>query len=549
MADHDRTALPELVLVRGSRAPVAERAGAEVLTWQAFQRRVAERGMRSQLRRYRGVEMRVRFLDQLHRPWATAMVLRAVTRGRCRLIDDRGQARRVTLWHCLGTGLRALLDRLTAPLLLRKTQRQLDRLESLFALRKPPAFNRSRRAIYLRTDLTYGLTAGGSVGHVAGVLNALGAFAGTSHGAEGQPVTWLTTDDLPTVRETIPRRLLHAGTRHWEHVERIALSANRAYAGGVDRAVRESPAGMVYQRYSLNNYTGLRLSAEQGLPLVIEFNGSETWIARHWSGGALRHEKIAQRIESMNLRYADLVVVVSEAMREQAVELGAPAERVLVNPNGVDTERYHPGVDGGVVRDRLGLSGKTVLGFIGTFDRWHGAPVLVEAVARLLADRPGLRESLACVMIGDGPEFALVEERVASLGLSGVVHLTGRVAQPDGPGYLSACDVLVSPHVPNPDGSAFFGSPTKLFEYLAMGRAVVASRLGQIGEVLSDRETALLVEPGDVGALSSALGELIDDAPLRARLAQAGRAQAEREHTWHRHTQRIVDRLASRLDG
>ncbi|XAL98211.1 glycosyltransferase family 4 protein [Phycisphaeraceae bacterium D3-23] len=532
---------PELLLLRGTRSRPSPMQGTEVLTWQRFQQRLSDRGKRSQLRRYAGVFMVVRHIDRVHRPFATALLLRGITRGMCRIVDERLHAREIGLWHLLGVCWGAVGDRLNAPALMRKANDELGRIEDRFANRAVAGLARERRPVYLRTDLTFGLTAGGSVGHVAGVLNTLRAWV-------ADPL-WLTTDTLPTVDDAIEHLLLDPGRHHWEHVERIALAANMAYTEQVDQAVDAIDAGMVYQRYSLNNYTGLRLAVERSLPLVIEFNGSETWIARNWSGGPLRYERIAQRIESMNLRHADLVVVVSEAMREQAVGLGALPERVLVNPNGVDTDRYRPDVDGGLARESLGLQGKTVLGFIGTFDRWHGAPVLVEAVAKLLADRPALRGALACVMVGDGPEFAFVEERVAALGLSGVVHLTGRVPQEEGPGYLAACDVLVSPHVPNPDGSAFFGSPTKLFEYLAMGRAVVASRLGQIGEVLVEGETALLVEPGDVDALAGALGRVIDDAPLRERLAQAGRVQAEREHTWHRHTQRIVDRLASLLNG
>ncbi len=534
-------ARPGLVLLRGTRRPLAPDAGGEVLTWHAFQQRVTEQGRRSQLRRYRGTELRVRYLGCVHRPLETAILLRGVTRGRCVITDDDGRSLRVTTAHLLRTALRALRDRLGAGRLLRDTHSMLDAIEARLQKRGAVRFEPSRRLVYLRTDLTFGLTAGGSVGHVAGVLNAFDAFTA--------PPLWLTTDTLPTTRPDIETERLLPGDRHWGDVERVALAANGAYAGQIDRAVRRADAGMVYQRYALNNVAGLRVAAEHGLPLVIEFNGSEPWIARHWAGGPLRYEPIAERIEAMNLRHADLVVVVSEPMRDTAVQLGARADRVLVNPNGVDADRYRPDLDGTPVRERLGLQDKTVVGFIGTFDRWHGAPVLVEAVARLLADRPALRDTLACLMIGDGPELAQVQRRVDELQLRGVVHLTGRVAQEAGPGHLAACDVLASPHVPNADGSAFFGSPTKLFEYLAMGRPIVASRLGQLGEVLADGQTALLVEPGDPVALAQALCRLIDDAPLRARLGAAGRAQAEREHTWHRHTQRIVDRLAAVVDG
>jgi glycosyltransferase involved in cell wall biosynthesis len=113
------------------------------------------------------------------------------------------------------------------------------------------------------------------------------------------------------------------------------------------------------------------------------------------------------------------------------------------------------------------------------------------------------------------------------------------------PGLLDACDILVAPHVPLADGSEFFGSPTKIFEYMAMGKGIVASRLGQIGEVLVDGETALLVEPGDVEELKEAILSLVQDKSLREALGMRVRAVAEREHTWTHNAQRVLDEYKS----
>ena len=91
------------------------------------------------------------------------------------------------------------------------------------------------------------------------------------------------------------------------------------------------------------------------------------------------------------------------------------------------------------------------------------------------------------------------------------------------------------------DGSEFFGSPTKLFEYMAMGKAIVASRLGQIGEVLDDEETALLIEPGDARQLADAILRLRDSPELRRRLGAAARRAAVEKHTWKQNAQRVID--------
>jgi len=110
---------------------------------------------------------------------------------------------------------------------------------------------------------------------------------------------------------------------------------------------------------------------------------------------------------------------------------------------------------------------------------------------------------------------------------------------------LDACDILVAPHVPLADGSEFFGSPTKIFEYMAMGKGIVASRLGQIGEVLVDAETALLVEPGQVEELREALVRLVGDEKLRKALGVRAREVAERQHTWTHNAQRVLDEFKS----
>ncbi len=109
--------------------------------------------------------------------------------------------------------------------------------------------------------------------------------------------------------------------------------------------------------------------------------------------------------------------------------------------------------------------------------------------------------------------------------------------------HLAAMDVLVSPHVPNSDGSRFFGSPTKLFEYMATGRGIVASRLEQIGEVLEHERTALLVPPADETALAAAILRLVDDRDLSARLGASARRRVLERHTWEAHGRRLLDRL------
>jgi glycosyltransferase involved in cell wall biosynthesis len=150
---------------------------------------------------------------------------------------------------------------------------------------------------------------------------------------------------------------------------------------------------------------------------------------------------------------------------------------------------------------------------------------------------------LKFLLVGDGLLHAEMSNVLREHQESGTVTFTGILPHELVPQYLDAADVLVSPHVPMPDGREFFGSPTKLFEYMAMGKAIVASNLGQLGRVLEHNVTALLVRPGDAEDLTSAIAQLTADAGLRKRLGTAARAAALEGHTWRQNAARVLSRL------
>ena len=275
---------------------------------------------------------------------------------------------------------------------------------------------------------------------------------------------------------------------------------------------------------------------------MLEYNGSEIWVQRHW-GKPLKYEKLSERIELLNLRGADLIVVVSDPIKDQLVTQGIVADKILVNPNGVDPKVYSPDVDGSGIRSQYALGGKTVIGFIGTFGKWHGAEVLAEAFGRLLKESPEYQNQVRLLMIGDGPMMPRVKEKLLKFEVADLCRLTGFISQNEGPLYLAACDILVSPHLPNSDGTPFFGSPTKLFEYMAMGKGIVASDLDQIGEILKHGHSAWMVKPGDVRSLTGGLKVMVDDEETRKRLGKAARSEVMARYTWQCHTARIMNKL------
>jgi glycosyltransferase involved in cell wall biosynthesis len=289
----------------------------------------------------------------------------------------------------------------------------------------------------------------------------------------------------------------------------------------------------IYQRYSRFNFTGVLLSMFSGLPLILEFNGSEVWLARNWDPVGLIW--LLKRIELLNLRAADLIFVVSEVQRRDLIESGINASKIIVNFNGVDPDTFRPNCGGAEIRSTLITSERIIVGFTGTFGPWHGAPVLAEAATLVKESFPDCH----FLFIGNGEQRALTEAIIKSGSVSAT--FTGSIGHTRVPAYLDACDILASPHVPCADGSEFFGSPTKLFEYMAMAKGIVASRLGQVGEVIVDEQNGLLVVPGDAHDLARAIERLAADESLRRRLGTAARADAIERYNWRENAARVFE--------
>jgi glycosyltransferase involved in cell wall biosynthesis len=519
-----------LTIVRGVTA-VEE---ADATTFAKLLGRGLLRSVARHALRYGAVRLIVPRLDALERPFATMGLLRLLSRGACSVVDLAGNRRDVTLARLVSSAAAWLRDRFALPALLRRTRSIL----ASTATRGTLSVSTGRPWV-LRTDLWFGVTSGGSVGHLAGVLNNLAELM--------TPPRFFTTDPIPTVTVAIDQEPLPLPTRFWDLLDAPSIAANIEQIPALRRALFSERPGFVYHRHSLNSYLGLAIARAAGVPLVLEYNGSEVWIARNW-GRPLAYADIAETIELTVLLGAEVIVVVSQPMRDELVARGVEPDRVLVNPNGVDTDRYSPDVDGLATRNKLGFGDTVVVGFIGTFSVWHGAEVLASAFGKLMTANPSMVDRVRLLMIGDGPRLEASRAIIENAGLEAFASFVGRTRQEDGPGYLAACDILVSPHVPNADGSPFFGSPTKLFEYMAMGKAIVASDLDQIGEVLEDDRSSVLVPPGDPEALAKAISELVRDPERRSRLGAAAREAAVARHTWREHTRRIIEKVRS-LDG
>jgi glycosyltransferase involved in cell wall biosynthesis len=231
----------------------------------------------------------------------------------------------------------------------------------------------------------------------------------------------------------------------------------------------------------------VRLGQELGVPVVTMILGSDV-------NEFARHPSMREQIV-WGLRNSQGVITVSGALRDRVIELGVPAEKVVVQHNGVDGDRFRFR-DGADVRARLGLpDDRPLIGYVGNFVHEKGVDLLVEAMRRL-------RHAAAeLVMVGDGPMGEQLRARAAALGMGDRVRFVGRRPHEEVPEWISALDVFCLP-------SRREGCPNVVLEALASGRPVVAASVGGVPELLSE-DTGVLVEPEDPEALARGLEEAL----------------------------------------
>jgi glycosyltransferase involved in cell wall biosynthesis len=223
--------------------------------------------------------------------------------------------------------------------------------------------------------------------------------------------------------------------------------------------------------------------------------------------------------------------VLAPVSAQMAKHFREHAPRVHIMPNGVNVERFRPDVPPAIPRDPNTFT----IGFLGNLKPWHGLPILVDAFDRLHRRHRNTR----LLVVGEGAERENIERDLKSRGLSDVATLTGRVDNADIPGYVTSMDIATAPY-PAGDEDAFYFSPLKLYEYMAAGRAILASAMGQINDTIQHERNGLLVAPGDAGALAEALERLLNDPNLRENLGQNARCDAVAQHTWSASVRRVL---------
>ena len=311
-----------------------------------------------------------------------------------------------------------------------------------------------------------------------------------------------------------------------------ALVAYRRLAA----AIRAFRPDVIYERYALYQPAGVWASRRTGIPLLLEVNAPYAIARRKYN--QLKLGWLADAFERYTLNGAARVFPVTQVLGDMLVGMGVQADRIRVIPNGINPKDFAALPTTEAAKARHGLSARTVVGFIGFVREWDQLDRILDWLAARPADDPA-----TLMVVGDGPVRPALEAQAKRLGIGHKLVFTGVVPRAQVPAAAMAFDIaLQTALVP-------YASPLCLFEYMAMGKAILAPDQPNHHEVLQQGVDCDMYDPAAPGSIELRLDALIADASLRARLGQGARqALADRAYVWEGNARRVADAATALID-
>ncbi|WP_051990509.1 glycosyltransferase [Kocuria palustris] len=301
------------------------------------------------------------------------------------------------------------------------------------------------------------------------------------------------------------------------------------------KAMEEKPSILHGASNHWNGLATVSTAYRLGIPSIYEVRG--LWeVTRgsrdfEWAKGGMY--RFMARMEADAAANATHVLAITQALKDELINRGVDGEKITVVPNAVDAQRFTPQPRDAELEAQLGFQGKTVIGYIGSVLDYEGLGLLIEAAERMRSQR----NDFVVMIVGDGAELERFQSEVETRELRDVVRFLGRVPHEDVERYYSLVDIAPFPRLPLPVCEMV--SPLKPFEALAMGKAIVASDVAALAEIVQPNVTGLLHRKGDVDDLTAKLTELVERPELRAQLSSNGLTWVRENRQWPDMAQRV----------
>lgn len=295
---------------------------------------------------------------------------------------------------------------------------------------------------------------------------------------------------------------------------------------------RQKP-DIFFPRLTYGNFSCLLLSKWMNLPMVVEADCPPTYEWRSFfAQDVLRFGDLSMKLELASLNQADAVITQSNQLMEHYVSLGIPRGKISVIPNAADTKRFRPTSKDKAIVEEFNLHNRIIIGWLGAGVSWTGRDTVSKMARELLEEYP----TVSFVMLGSPGNTEFFRKQFHSNGYADRFILPGFVSHENVPRYLSCMDIVLAPY---PKLDFFYASSMKLFEYMAAGKAIVATRIGQIAEVIQEGRNGFLFDADNSEELCGKVKALILSSELRQRMGHNARKDAEREWNWDRVAQKM----------
>ncbi len=336
-------------------------------------------------------------------------------------------------------------------------------------------------------------------------------------------------DDL--VDNAFDAHTFGGGKESWSRLKRVSVRLNwvrqnlyRFFATLV-LAIRTRPDVLLFRFEPLHEFFSCIFFLSPFYPIVLEINAVrsiENHHGRPW---------VSDYLDRVSLTRAKGIVVVSEELKGYLIEYyGLAADRITVAPNGVDVALFDPANYSSKPISAAEAFDRFVVGFVGSFRPWHGVDLIIEIASIVVRSIP----DVTFLIVGDGADRSKYEEMVSAANLSNNFRFVGFVSHDAVPQYLAQMNVVLAPFPKASYEKGFYGSALKLFEYMAMEKAIIVPPLGQNSQVISHGVSGFLIESEDTQKIASTIVVLANDDALCRSLGKNAREEVLRNYTWSR---------------